>query len=55
MKKVTVSLDDTVYQFYQKAGKSAGGLPTEQVISDALFKLAGELSLEALYKKHTQG
>lgn len=24
------------------------GLPLEQVLSDALFKLAGELSLEAL-------
>ena len=27
---------------------AASGLPLEQVLSDALFKLAGELSLEAL-------
>ncbi len=26
------------------------GRPVEQVLSDALFKLAGELSLEALHK-----
>ena len=26
------------------------GLPLEQVLSDALFKLAGELALEALAK-----
>ena len=47
MKKVTINLDDAVYQFYQKVGNSAQR-PVEQVISDALFKLAGELSLEAL-------
>ena len=54
MKKVTINLDDAVYQFYQKVGNSAQR-PVEQVISDALFKLAGELSLEALHKKYKQG
>ena len=54
MKKVTINLDDAVYQFYQKVGNSAQ-CPVEQVISDALFKLAGELSLEALHKKYKQG
>lgn len=53
MKKVTINLDDAVYQFYQKVGNSAQR-PVEQVISDALFKLAGELSLEALHKKNKQ-
>ena len=52
--KVTINLDDAVYQFYQKVGNSAQR-PVEQVISDALFKLAGELSLEALHKKYKQG
>ena len=28
--------------------------PEEQVLADALFKLAGELSLEALQRKKTQ-
>jgi len=54
MKKIMISLDDTVYQFYQKVGECAGGLPVEQVAADALFKLAGELSLNALHKKHMQ-
>lgn len=54
MKKVVIALDDTVYQFYQKVGKSAGGRPVEQVMADALFKLAGELSLEAIHKKSGQ-
>ena len=55
MKKVTIGLDDAVYQFYQKVGERAGGLPVEQVAADALFKLAGELSLNALHTKRTQG
>ena len=53
MKKVTINLDDAVYQFYQKVGNSAQR-PVEQVISDALFKLAGYLSREALQKNYTQ-
>jgi hypothetical protein len=55
MKKITISLDDAVYQFYQSVGKNAGGLSVEQVAADALFKLAGELSLNALHKKNIQG
>ena len=36
------------------AAQAAGGLPAEKVMSDALFKLAGDLSLQALNKKkHT--
>ena len=55
LKKITVKLEDTVYQFYQKVGEQAGGLPVEQVVADALFKLAGELSLNALHNKRAQG
>ena len=33
------------------AGCEVVGLPLEQVLADALFKLAGELSLEALKSK----
>ena len=54
MKKITINLEDNVYQFYQKVGERAGGLSVEQVVADALFKLAGELSLNALHKKRMQ-
>lgn len=51
MEKVTIMVDSAVYEFYRKVGLSAGGLPPEQVMADALFKLAGELSLQALHKR----
>lgn len=50
MKIVTVQLDDTVAQFYSRIA-AAAGLTLEQVLRDALFKLAGELSLEALRRE----
>ena len=50
MVTVTVTLDPAVAAFYQQVALCAQ-LPVEKVLSDALFKLAGELSLEALRKK----
>lgn len=47
MKQVTLILEPEVALFYTRIAQSAG-LTLEQVLSDALFKLAGELSLEAL-------
>ena len=47
MESVVLTLDDITFRFYQRIAKSAD-LPVETVLSDALFKLAGELSLEAL-------
>ena len=47
MMQVTIPLDPTVVLFYSRIA-SAAGISLEQVLSDALFKLAGELSLEAL-------
>ena len=47
MKQVTLFLEPEVVLFYTRIAQSAG-LSLEQVLSDALFKLAGELSLEAL-------
>ena len=44
---ITVPLDPAVVVFYSKVAEAAGK-PLEQILSDALFKLAGELSLEAL-------
>ncbi|MEG1790305.1 MAG: hypothetical protein RR230_06580 [Oscillospiraceae bacterium] len=51
MKKVEMFIDDCLYEFYKKVGDRADGLSPEQVMSDALFKLAGELSVNALNKK----
>ncbi len=50
MTQVTLLLDPAVVRFYSNVAVSAG-IPLEQVLCDALFKLAGELSLEALRKK----
>ena len=47
MVQVTLLLEPSVALFYSKIASSAG-LPVEQVLADALFKLAGELSLEAI-------
>lgn len=49
MVSVTLSLDPAAAAFYQHVA-GLTGLPLEAVLSDALFKLAGELALEALKK-----
>lgn len=50
MKKVTIELDDYLYEFYKKVG-SGVGRTAEQVISDMLFRFAGESSLRAIDRK----
>ena len=50
MQQVTLILEPSVALFYTKIAVSAG-LTLEQVLADALFKLAGELSLEAIHNK----
>lgn len=47
MDAVTILLDPAVVLFYTRIAQQAG-ISLEQVLSDALFKLAGELSLEAM-------
>ena len=47
---VTLFLDPCVVDFYRRIAQN-NHLSLEQVLSDALFKLAGELSLEALHKR----
>ena len=47
MINITVPLDPAVIVFYGRVAEAAG-ISLEQILSDALFKLAGELSLEAL-------
>ena len=45
--EVTFPIDTTVLLFYSRLAQQTGKT-LEEVLSDALFKLAGELSLEAL-------
>lgn len=47
MKQVTLFLEPTVALFYSRIAEYAG-LSLEQVLCDTLFKLAGELALEAI-------
>lgn len=52
MKTISITIDEGLYAFYSKIGQHAGGIQPEQVMADALFKLAGELSLNAIYGKN---
>lgn len=47
MTEVTLYLEPVVALFYNRIADSMG-LSLEQVLQDALFKLAGELSLESM-------
>ena len=47
MIEITFPLDTTVLLFYSRLAQQTG-MTLEEVLSDAMFKLAGELSLEAL-------
>ena len=47
MVRVTLSLEPSVALYYSSIANSAG-YSLEQILADALFKLAGELSLEAI-------
>ena len=49
MHEYTLTLDPACAQFYRRIALSAA-LPVERVLADALFKLAGELSLESLHR-----
>ena len=52
MTQVTLLLEPAVALFYTRVALAAG-VSLEQVLTDALFKLAGELSLEALQERKT--
>ncbi len=49
MQPYLIHLDPSTAQFYEQLALCVQR-STEQVLQDALFKLAGELSLEALSK-----
>lgn len=53
MAQYQIELDRQTAAFYSRIGRCAG-VSTEQVLADALFKLAGELALEALHKRSAQ-
>mgnify|MGYP001009746057 CR=1 FL=1 len=46
----TISLDPAAARLFEKVARGAQ-LPVERVLADALFRLAGELSLSSLAKK----
>ena len=50
MKTVEIRVEEFVYTFYEKVGQAVG-LPTEQVMADALLRTAGQLACEKLGKK----
>ena len=50
MQVYEIILDPAAASFYQKVAKTAD-LPIEQVLSDALYRLAGSLSVEAVIKR----
>ncbi|MBQ1281357.1 MAG: hypothetical protein IIY16_03835 [Oscillospiraceae bacterium] len=47
MEPIILSLEESTLHFYRRIAERAG-MPLETVLADALFKLAGELSFEAL-------
>ena len=49
MTEVTLQLDPAVVLFYSRIAQ-AREVSQEQVMADALFRLAGELSLQAIQK-----
>ena len=51
MRKITIAVPEFLAAFYEQVGQQAGGIPVEKVMADALFKLAGELSLNAIDKQ----
>lgn len=53
MPSFIITLDAATASFYGHVADFAG-LSREQVLSDALYKLAGELSLEALHRKNAR-
>lgn len=53
MVPVTILLEDAAAEFYARIA-GAAGKRVETVLSDALFKLAAELSLQALARQRKE-
>ncbi len=54
MKEIKLQVEDYIYEFYKNIGICAGGKSTERVMTDALFRLAGEMSMNAINEKEKQ-
>lgn len=50
METYHIALDPTAAGLYQKIAEAAG-LPIEKVLADALYKLAGSLSIDAMLRR----
>ena len=50
--QVSIMLEPVLAQFYCKIAQNSGK-PLEQVLEDALFRLAGELSVQTMQKFQT--
>ena len=44
MKTIKIEVDELIYAFYQKVAQQAG-VPIGEIMSNALYTLAGELSM----------
>ena len=53
MKTIKIEVDELIYEFYKKVAQQAG-VPVGEIMSNALFRMAGELSLNAFHKKEGQ-
>ena len=53
MKRVTVAMEDYLYNFYSKVGKNVG-LSAEKVMHDALMRFAGDAALKAAENRTTE-
>ena len=47
MKEYHISVDDAAALFYEQVGRKAN-MPPEKIMAKALFKLAGQISAEAI-------
>lgn len=52
METITLTMEQATLNFYRAVAQQAGR-SLEQVLCDALFRLAGELSLEALARRQS--
>ena len=52
MKEIKLQVEDYVYEFYKNIGICAGGKSTEQVMTDALFRLTGETKKKSRRKEY---
>ena len=53
MKKYTITLTGETASFYSRIAKNSN-LPVEKVLSDSLFKFAGDLAVEAICMRTTK-